>query len=76
MFNNTDVKLMSSCITAYKAQVREQKEALTIGTEDCTKLMEFYDNRMVDCDILQSKVNGLLLEPQFTEGNKAHKKNR
>lgn len=62
MFNNKDVKLMSSCIANYIELANTQKDSLTVGSKDCTTLIDFYDRQINDCYILQKKVNGLLLE--------------
>lgn len=62
IFNNSDVKLMSNCIANYIELANTQKDALTVGSPDCTTLIEFYDQQITDCYILQSKVNGLMLE--------------
>ena len=62
MFNNRDAKLMSNCISNYIELANTQKDALTVGSPDCAELIEYYDNQINDCYILQKKVNGLLLE--------------
>lgn len=71
MFNNADVKLMSNCIANYIELANTQKDALTVGSLDCTTLIEFYDRQITDCYILQSKVNGLLLETLNTKKNES-----
>lgn len=67
MFNNNDVKLMSNCISNYIELANTQKDALTVGSTDCTTLIEFYDKQITNCYILQKKVNSLMLETLKTE---------
>jgi hypothetical protein len=62
MFNDADVKLMSSCIANYIELATNQKDNLTIGSPDCSTLIEFYDNQIQASYILQKKVNSLLIE--------------
>ena len=66
MFNNKDIKTLSSCISNYIELANTQKANLTIGNMDCSSLIEFYDNSIADCYIVQKKLNSLLLQETNT----------
>lgn len=62
MFNDADVNLMSSCVANYIELATNQKDSLTVGSPDCSMLMEHYDSQIQACYTLQKKVNSLLIE--------------
>lgn len=62
MFNSKDVKLMSSCINNYIELANTQKSALTVGSNANPVLVDFYEQQVNDCFILQKKVNALLIQ--------------
>lgn len=62
-FTNKDIQLINCCVSNYIETANSQIDNLTVGTDDCATLLDFYQNRVTQCYDLQKKLNALLLTP-------------